>query len=399
MKVYLIKSSSGSDYSKYKEETWGPPQNIFSAAAAMPEWVEIEMCDETIWMKANVESDADVVGIFMSTPDALRAYELADLYRKEGKKVILWGLHTMFNQEEALNYADSIFIWETEWLWEKFFTDMEEGDIKPKYKRTEEFDLAYLKPYPLDLIEPKRYNYTWSVVVTRWCPFTCSFCLVNKFFNKFKHRPIENIVEEVKALKKKWVQRVELHSDNLTANRLYALQLFKALEPLKMNFYWETTILIAKDDELLEAAKKAWVKALLFWVETPSEKALKAQGKWFVKPDKIKDYIKKVQWYWIEVWLDFLFGFDDHDTWIFDETIDFIRKIKANRTFPHLVIPFPGSETYKKLDAENRILTKDWSKYDGTDPVFEPKGMTAKELRDWMHHVREVKYSFFNYFD
>lgn len=51
MNIYLIKASSGSDYSKYKASTGGPPQNIFAAAAATPRWYGLDMVDETIGLR------------------------------------------------------------------------------------------------------------------------------------------------------------------------------------------------------------------------------------------------------------------------------------------------------------------------------------------------------------
>lgn len=382
MKIYLIKASAGSDYSKYKAETGGPPQNIFAAAAAMPEGIDIEMCDETIGMKTDFRSDADVVAVFMSTPDAYRAYEITSKFKETGKITLLGGLHTYFFQNEASKHADALIVGESEGLWEDIFTDIENNSLQLIYKRTEPLDLAELKAYPTNIIPVSKYNWTWSVVVSRGCPMHCDFCLVHRFFDKFTLRPVDEIVKEVKALKKLGVEWVELHSDNLTHNKKYALELFSALAPLKMNFYGETTVLIAKDKELLDAAQKAGVKALLFGIETPSEDALKEQGKDFVKPEQIKEYVKIVKSYGIQVVGDFLFGFDAHDTTIFDQTVDFIKDISVDTAYPHLMIPFPGSDTYKKLDADGRILTKDWSKYDGSHAVFKPLKMTPEELEN-----------------
>lgn len=382
MKIYLIKASAGSDYSKYKAETGGPPQNIFSAAAAMPADVDIEMCDETIGMKTDFHSNADIVAVFMSTPDAYRAYEITEKFHAQGKVTVLGGLHTFFYPEEAAENADTLLIGETEGLWEQLFSDLEQGTLKPRYQRATPLDLTQLNPYPTHLIPPSRYNYTWSVVVSRGCPMHCEFCLVHKFFNQFNLRPIAHIVEEVKALKRLGVEWVELHSDNLTQNKKYALELFEALAPLKMNFYGETTILIARDKELLAAAQKAGIKTLLFGIETPSQQALKEQGKNFVKIDKMKEYVNTVKSYGIEVVGDFLFGFDAHDSDIFQQTKDFIKAIDVDTAYPHLMIPFPGSGTYKKLDAEKRILTYDWSQYDGSHAVFQPTKMSAHALEN-----------------
>lgn len=209
--------------------------------------------------------------------------------------------------------------------------------------------------------------------------------MVHEFFDQFQLRPVEQIVAEVKRLKKLGVQWVELHSDNLTANRKYALKLFKALAPLNMNFYGETTILIARDEELLQAAKEGGVKALLFGIETPSEAVLKAQGKSFVKPARIKEYVQKVKSYGIEVWGDFLFGLDEEEKEIFQEARYFIEEIGIDKAIPHLMIPFPGSKTFEKLDCEGRILTKDWSKYDGTHAVYQPQNMTPEELENGLY--------------
>lgn len=380
MKAYLIKATAKSDYTEYKKNTGGPPQNIFSVAAATPDWVELEMTDETHGMEVNKKSDADIVAIFMSTPDAIRAYELADYFREQNKTVILGGLHTKFNQEEAIQHADSLLIGEPEEIWETLLNDVYKGHLNKKYERTQPFDLAKLKPYPAHIIDPAIYDYTWSVLVSRGCPHKCEFCLVKEFFDKYTTRPVENIVAEIKELKKLGIEWVELHADNLTVNRKYALELFNALAPLNMNFYGETTIKLADDDELLEAASNAGVKYFLFGLETISKSALQGQGKEFVEPDKLRQQIAKIKSYGIKCVSDFLFGFDEHDYSIFEETLKFVKELDLDEVYPHLVIPFPGSETFRRLEKEGRILTKDWSKYDGSHAVYQPALMDPEDL-------------------
>lgn len=403
LKVYLIKASAGSSYSEYKKQTGGPPQNIFATAAATPDWVELEMTDEVVGMKVNKESDADIVAIFMSTPDAYRAYELASEFSEKGKTIVLGGLHTKFMQEEAGENCDTVLIGEVEEIWEQLLTDYLEDKLKPKYERTTQLDLAELKPYPVDIIDPETYNYTWSVVVSRGCPYSCEFCLVPKFSPKYRMRPVDSIVAEVENLKQYGIEWVELHSDNLTVNRKYALELFEKLKPLNMNFYAETTVKVADDEELLKAASEAGLKIVLLGLETISKKALEAQNKGFVDPDKLEEQIKTIKRNGIEVVSDFLFGFDDHDPAIFEDTYQFTKKLNIDEIFPHLQIPFPGSETFKKLDAEGRILTKDWSQYDGSHAVYKPKKMTTTELEEgtywfWQKNAGFIKSTLYSLF-
>ena len=58
------------------------------------------------------------------------------------------------------------------------------------------------------------------------------------------------------------------------------------------------------------------------------------------------------------------------------------------------MIPFPGTETFRKLDEEGRILTKDWSKYDGSHPVYRPKNMTESELEEGIYWIWNKNTSF-----
>ena len=84
MKAYIIKAWADSEFKRYKRSMGGPLQNIFSVAATIPKDVLLEMTDGAIDMKLKFSSDADIVAIFMSTHDAISAYEIADKFKKPG---------------------------------------------------------------------------------------------------------------------------------------------------------------------------------------------------------------------------------------------------------------------------------------------------------------------------
>jgi radical SAM superfamily enzyme YgiQ (UPF0313 family) len=378
MKIDLIKASAKSAFKSYKKYMGSPPQNIFSVAADTPNTHELALYDETVDIKANPKTKADLVTIFMSTPDALRGYELGDHYRKQGKVVVFGGLHPTFMPGEALQHGDAVIIGEAEGVWEQLLNDVLTGSLQPKYERQTPFDLSMSKPFPTKYISKHKYNDSWTVMVSRGCRFACSFCLVTPFFKpKMRYRPVGQVVDEVKNCGAKWI---ELHSDNLTADRDYALELFKALKPLKVNWVGETTINIAKDDELLHWAAESGLRYLLVGLETPSKSALKQSGKAFVKTEEVKDHIKKLHEYDITVDSAMLFGFDEHDENIFEESFEFCKEIDLDVGHSVIMIPFPGSQLYNQLDAEGRILTKDWSRYSGEYAVFQPKNMTLETL-------------------
>lgn len=378
MKAYLIKASAPGPFKEYKKYMGAPPQNIFAMAACTPKSVTVDMCDETVDMKPKLNTDADIVVLLFHTPDALHAYRLADKYRQKGKTVVLGGLHPSFMPDETATHADALLLGEVEGIWEELLTDYQAGKLKKRYKRSEPVDPASLQPYPTDIIPPSRYNDVWSVLVSRGCVHRCEYCVVPPFFRgKYRLRPVEQVVAEIKAAPTDWF---ELHADNLTADRDYAIKLFKALKPLGINWMGESTIKMAEDDELLQLAQESGCKYLLIGIETPSQAALDTSGKGFVDPKDIRDRIRRFHAHGIQITSSMIFGFDTHTKDIFRESLEFCREIEIDEVESVILAPFPGTPLYQRMVKEGRILSKDWAKYDCSNVVFQPKNMTPEEL-------------------
>ena len=89
--------------------------------------------------------------------------------------------------------------------------------------------------------------------------------------------------------------------------------------------------------------------------------------------EKIHDYVMTIIG-------SFVFGFDTDTKDIFVRTDDFISKSEIDIPYPNILTPYPGSPLYEKLNEQGRILTKDWSKYNLKNVVFQPKQMTSEEL-------------------
>ena len=142
----------------------------------------------------------------------------------------------------------------------------------------------------------------------------------------------------------------------------------------------ETSINLAKDQELLELAARSGMRWVLVGLESASAEALKDMGKGFVKTEQVKELVGRFNALGIEVDSAFIFGMDEHDSSIFKNTYDYAKEIGLQSTHSVIMIPFPGTPVYRQLEQEGRLLTKDWSKYDGAHVVFEPKKMTSREL-------------------
>jgi len=53
-----------------------------------------------------------------------------------------------------------------------------------------------------------------------------------------------------------------------------------------------------------------------------------------------------------------------------------------------LATPYPGTRWYAELEAEGRIIDRDLTHYDTRTAVFEPPGMSARELQEGYEWLR-----------
>ena len=89
----------------------------------------------------------------------------------------------------------------------------------------------------------------------------------------------------------------------------------------------------------------------------------------------------------------FIFGFDTDTKDVFDDTLKMIRSLKIDLADFCILTPFPGTPLFDKLEKEDRIFEKDWSKYTMRNVVFKPKNLTSEELLEGVKRMYIEFYS------
>ena len=84
----------------------------------------------------------------------------------------------------------------------------------------------------------------------------------------------------------------------------------------------------------------------------------------------------------------FVFGLDDDDETVFKRTVDWaVTNALTTCTF-HILTPYPGTRLFQSMEAQNRILHRDWDKYDTRQVVYKTVGLNAQQLKkgyDWSY--------------
>ncbi len=368
------------------------PLTLTTLAALIPPEIptEVSLIDEGI-ADVPLDLEADLVGLTVITGTAMRAYELADHFRSRGITVVLGGPHITLIPEDAQPHADSIVVGYAEDTWPQLLRDFIAGGLKSRYNQAPGLEIGG-RPFPRRDLLPSSHFITNNVFeATRGCVHSCDFCVVpTAWGRKPFQKPVAEVIADIQQHGAKKLIFIDL---NLIAHRGYALELFRALIPLKVQWYGLATVLLADDPELLDVCGRSGCRGLLMGLESISKTNLKQNHKAFNSPDNYEKIVQRLHEHGIALQGCFVFGLDDDEPDIFMKTAEFAVRARIDLPRFAVVTPFPNTALYLRLEAEGRILTKDWSLYDAQHVVFRPAKMTVEELQQGVETAWKHAYS------
>ena len=372
-----------------------PHLTLPTLAAYTPEGVEVEIVDEKFQPLPDGDG-FDLVGISAMTPLAPKAYRIADRYRGRGIPVVLGGYHPTVLPDEAAEHADSVCVGEAENVWPAIVSDAMAGRLKKRY-RAEHFPCLENLPLPRrDLVRvprSRRFGHinVYFVQTTRGCPHRCSFCAVTSVLGgKLRHRPVSEIEAELASLgirrMEKGQKRDRFHNivfftdDNIVGHRSYSRELLKMVATFNLKWVGQASTNVADNEEILELLRDSGCMGLAVGFETLSQKNIRDVGQGVNRTPEYLDRVRKIHRYGIGLAGNFIFGFDHDDRSTFSEVVDFVDRARLEGFYYSLLTPYPGTPFYEQMEAEGRIVERDWSLYDTDHVVYRPRMMDAETL-------------------
>src|SRR4030066_370605 len=367
-----------------------PQLGLHILASLTPNDIDITVVDEEI-RDIDFSLNFDLVGISCMTATANRSYQLSDMYRQRGSKVVLGGIHPTILPQEAIQHADAVVIGEAEGCWADVIEDFKKGMLQ-KFYHVPEPDLSKV-PFPRrDFHIDKAIFNCVGLVTTRGCPYACEFCSVTDFYGrKIRHRPVSRVVEDIKQSGSKTFLILD---DNVAGHPKYSKELFEALIPLGIRWIGQSSISLAKDKKMLKLCRLSGCVALFFGLESVSPSSLMGMKKTLKSIEETEEAIKIIQDSGIAFHPSLILGFDTDTKAIFDDTLDFLARTKLPTMALHVLTPYPGTRIYQRFKDQGRIISHDWRHYDHNTVVFQPKNMTPQELAEGHHYVQSEFYSF-----
>ena len=327
-----------------------------------------------------------IVGITVHLTFARRAYELAHWFRSRGTKVIFGGLHVLSCPEECAPHADSLAVGDGVQLWPRIIADIENGNLRPRYYASYESDCRG-DPIPRRSILPRSsFLTTTSLIATRGCHNRCNFCYLatEGLRMPYRMRDPEQVAAEFQADGQPYGVFID---NNLGSRREYLRALCRALAPLEKIWSAAVTIDVTDDPSLVREMALAGCTGVFIGFESLSDQNLANARK---KTPKAAEYARRVRIlhdHGIQVNGSFVLGFDHDRNDVFVRTAEWVEENRLECATFHILTPYPATPLFRQMEADGRLLHRDWTLYDTAHAVFRPRHMTAEELEEGYHWI------------
>lgn len=351
-------------------------------AAVTPPDVVIRLLSETV-EDIPFNEHWDLVGITGMGSGIVRAWQIADDFKKRNITVVMGGIAaSLCKPEWSLEHADALVTGEAEETWPRVVEDFRNGRLQQLYTMEKRPDINTLPLPRYDLMNKAKLGFWRPVQATRGCPFPCTFCSVQSFFERsYRKRPVDQVLRDVRAAKQSGSRYIAFIDDNIGVDWKYFEELMTALIPENIIWMSQCSIHIADKPEMMQLAYKSGCRLLSFGIESVNEKSIAWIEKEFNHPKQYKEAIRRIRKHGIDVSTEMIIGMDGDDHSVFQKTYDFIMNNRISVPRVHILTPVPGTPLYTEMEQEGRIINKEFGRYSGGQVVFRPKNILPDELQ------------------
>ena len=203
------------------------------------------------------------------------------------------------------------------------------------------------------------------IITSRGCPFKCVFCTAHKVWGKkFRARSPENVVEEMRLLKRDYgIEELMFEDDNVTLDVKRAEKIFDLMIEEKLDFCWDTPNGVAAftlNKPLIKKMVDSGCYKINLALESGSQEHLTKNIKKplrLVKMPAIVDYIRELG---CDVGMFIVIGVPGETEEMMWESFRLAAKLRVFSPHISIATPYPGSELYD-MSRQRGYIKKDFT--------------------------------------
>lgn len=412
MKICLV-------FPRFKYKSGDPPLGIaYVASSLQNSGVDVSILDTTFDTtfddieKHLKDSNPDIVGIYSDTPMFNDAVKVADISKQLGILTIAGGPHPTIMPETMIPHVDIVALGEGEetivdiinnlknlknvkGIWYKKNGKIIKNPIREPIKNIDRLNFParhllnmelYIKNwYYLDSVDPKLRG--TNVVASRGCPFQCTYCqptLKSIFGQKLKIRSPENVIEEIKQLKKDYnLDAIFFHDDTLTADKKWVKEFCELLKKENLGILWAcNTRVDTIDEDLMREMHSAGLRGMHIGVESGSQRILNDVYRKGISLDKVKKVVEMAKKIGIHSLCFFMIGAPTETIEEINKTIKFAYPLKCDEATFSITSPLPCTCLYDMVKDKGYQLSTNFSDFDYySKRAFQDPKLPYKKLR------------------
>nr|WP_245863186.1 radical SAM protein [Candidatus Viridilinea mediisalina] len=339
----------------------------------------IELADELFGDPIDYAGRYDLVGITTRTMNVMRAYAIADEFRRRGTKVVLGGVHVSFNYDEAIAHADTVVCGEAEHLWAQLLQDLADGQLAPRYDSkdfppvNEVPPLDYARIFAASRRDKVDARKSIPIFMTRGCPYTCAFCVTPNFTGRlYRIQSPETIRAQIAEAKRVFFKETKygktpwfmFTDENLGVNKQRTWEILEILAECDIKFSSFISINFLEDEKTVDLLVKAGCLMALVGFESVNQKTLQSYNKGRTNSvQRYAEIIDNCRKAGLNIQGNFLTNpaMDSYEDMAATER--FVRDNNLVMPIYSIITPYPGTQLYKDYKEQNLIVDEDWDKY------------------------------------
>ena len=386
-----------------------PPLGLLLLAATVPdhnvEILDLKYRNLPSRSVAKKISRADVVGISTLTPSYSATLKLCKIAKEYDVPTIVGGYHpTLVPETVERPEIDYIVRGEGEHTFPALINSLNNGgkfdDIlglsyknegqvihNPERPLIENLDTL---PFPRrDLVRNNYYSYFGSSVdvmeASRGCAHDCSFCCVNKFFNRtWRRMSPERVIAELEQMKRSRAWHI-FQDSSFTLNMNWVGEICDLIIEHGLENKWYSAQgrvdSVVKNPEVVDKMQDAGFKMLFIGIESVYQESLEKIGK-NITIEQIKQAVKMLHDRGITIFGSIIIGNIGETRAQVMKTIQFASDLDIDIVQFTPLTPYPKTRLFEEATEKGWIKEQNFDKWNLCDPIMATPDLSVEEIRD-----------------